>query len=128
MQQAIDVLSATGALVVMPNVACTQADKRTTPELAKRSAFNPKRVRAANRILDELAVENADTMVLLDLNGYVCPGGKYTNDLHGVDPLRVDGVHYTPAGSDLVGRWLAEQIGAAVSARSSSSTATPPAS
>jgi hypothetical protein len=51
--------------------------------------------------------------VLVDLNAYVCPGGRYTDRLHGVDPLGVDGVHYTNPGSDLVGRWLAPKLAAA---------------
>jgi hypothetical protein len=54
-------------------------------------------------------------MMLVDLNHYVCPHGTYQVGLHGVDPLRVDGVHYTTAGSNLLGRWLAPQL--AVAAR-----------
>ncbi len=118
MQQAIDVLTASGATVVIPTVACTMPEAGTANETIARSAFNPARVRAANRVLRELARENADRMMLVDLDHYVCPGGTYTSSLHGVDPLRVDGVHYTPAGSDLVGRWLAPQLAIAARKRS----------
>jgi peptidoglycan/LPS O-acetylase OafA/YrhL len=110
MQQAIDVLTATGANVVIPTVACTAPEAGAAAETIDRSAYNPDRVRAANRVLRELARKNADRMTLVDLHRYVCPGGRYTNNLHGVDPLRVDGVHYTPAGSDLIGRWLAPRL------------------
>ena len=106
-----------GAVVVIPTVACTQPESGTTAETVSHSAFNPARVRAANRVLRELARENVGRMMLVDLNRYVCPGGKYANSLHGVDPLRVDGVHYTPAGSDLVGRWLAPRLAVAAQRR-----------
>ncbi len=133
MQQAIDVLSSSGAVVVVPNVACTKQKTDAGTVDVDRSAFNPKRVRAANQVLAELARENADRMVLVDLKGYVCPDGKYHDRLHGVDPLRVDGVHYTDPGSNLVGRWLAPQLAAAarlsrVPATSSTTTTTTAAS
>ncbi len=128
-QQAIDTLTSTGAAVVIPTVACTEP-KADNGELdISRSAFNPKRVRAANEVLEDLALDNGDRMVLVDLNGYVCPGGRYTDRLHGVDPLRVDGVHYTNAGSDLIGKWLAPKLAAAARlhpAPATSSTTTPP--
>jgi peptidoglycan/LPS O-acetylase OafA/YrhL len=112
-QQAIDTVTATGVPVVVPTIACTKP-KADNGELdVRRSAFNPKRVRAANRVLRRLARDNRGRMVLVELNHYVCPGGRYRDRLHGVDPLRVDGVHYTNAGSDLVGRWLAPQLAAA---------------
>jgi peptidoglycan/LPS O-acetylase OafA/YrhL len=117
MQQAIDTLTSTGAAVVIPTVACTEAKTDSGTETVTRSAFNPNRVRAANRVLEELARENADRMVLVDLDRYVCPGGKYHDSLHGVNPLRVDGVHYTNPGSDLIGRWLAPQLAVAAGLR-----------
>jgi peptidoglycan/LPS O-acetylase OafA/YrhL len=126
-QQAINVLTATGATLVMPTVACTQAESGATDGTVSASAFNPERVKAANRVLRQLARENADRMVLVDLDHYVCPDGKYHSDLHGVDPLRADGVHYTPEGSDLIGRWLAPQIAAAAQLRAPTTTSTAPA-
>jgi hypothetical protein len=131
MQQAIDTLTATGAAVVIPTVACTQSPTNDGSQTLERSAFNPARVRAANRVLRELAAENADRMMLVDLNRYVCPGGTYHDSLHGVNPLRVDGVHYSSAGSDLVGRWLAPQLAAAARLRTpapATTTVPPPAS
>ncbi len=130
MQQAIDTLTSTGAAVVIPTVACTQSKTDNGSQTLARSAFNPARVRAANRILRQLAVENADRMLLVDLNGYVCPGGTFRDSLHGVDPLRVDGVHYSTAGSDLVGRWLAPQLAVAAHLRTpapATTTVPPPA-
>lgn len=112
-RQAVDALSAGGALVVMPNVTCTEPDARITPDMAQHSAFNPVRARAANRVLNELARENPDQFRVVDLDSFVCPRHRYTNSLRGVDPLRIDGVHYSVAGSNLVGAWMARQIAAA---------------
>jgi peptidoglycan/LPS O-acetylase OafA/YrhL len=112
-QQAIDTLTSTGAAVVVPTIACTKPKADNGALDISRSAFNPKRVRAANEVLEDLARENTGRMVLVDLDAYICPGGRYTDRLHGVDPLRVDGVHYTNPGSDLVGRWLAPKLAAA---------------
>ncbi len=109
-QEAIDVLSAGGATVVIPTVACTQAQPSTPQKAIDRSALNPARVRAANRVLRDLARENAGRMKLVDLDAFLCPGGRYHRSQDGVDPVRVDGVHFSPAGSDLVGRWLAPQL------------------
>jgi len=110
MQQAVDTLTSTGAYLVVANIACSDPPEGTTDAIARRSAFNPARVEAGNDVLEELAAENADRMKLVDLHGYLCPGGRYHSALHGVDPVRTDGVHLTPAGSDLVGRWLAPQL------------------
>jgi peptidoglycan/LPS O-acetylase OafA/YrhL len=130
-QQAIDTLTSTGAAVVIPTIACTKPKADNGAVDISRSGFNPKRVRAANEVLEDLARENAGRMVLVDLNAYVCPSGKYTDTLHGVDPLRVDGVHYTNPGSDLVGKWLAPKLAAAArlshaSAAPTTSTTAPP--
>lgn len=46
---------------------------------------------------------------LLDLRGAVCPRGRYEEVVDGVK-LRFDGVHWTPAGSAWVWRWMAAQL------------------
>jgi hypothetical protein len=69
-----------------------------------------------NADLAVLAARNAARMTLVDLRAHVCPRGRFQEGLDGVDQLRPDGVHYGPAGSDLVGRWLAPLL---VAARSS---------
>ncbi len=40
----------------------------------------------------------------------MCPDGSYQSGLGPVADLRPDGLHYGPAGSDLVGGWLAGEI------------------
>jgi peptidoglycan/LPS O-acetylase OafA/YrhL/lysophospholipase L1-like esterase len=78
--------------------------------VTKRSAFNPDRVRAANAVITALARERPDLVVTPDLNRFLSPEGHYQRGLRGVDPMRVDGVHLSPAGSDMVGEFLAPWV------------------
>ena len=55
-------------------------------------------------------------MSLIDLAGYVCPDNRYRRDLGAVAVVRVDGIHYSADGADLVGRWLAQEIARAARA------------
>jgi lysophospholipase L1-like esterase len=58
----------------------------------------------------ELERREPDRVKVLELNRFVSPDGVFTNHLAGVDDLRGDGVHFTPAGADLVASWLAPQL------------------
>jgi lysophospholipase L1-like esterase len=49
-------------------------------------------------------------VALLDLADFVCPGGRFQPGIGAVAQLRIDGLHYSDEGSDLVGRWLAPRI------------------
>jgi hypothetical protein len=65
-------------------------------------------VEAVNALYDRLAAE-LPGVELLDWGKVLAPDGAFTWDLAGLDgsPVRVrleDGVHLTPAGSDLVAR------------------------
>lgn len=110
MQQAIDTLSSTGVFVVVANIACSNPPVGTSDSVAARSAFNLARVKAGNAVLENLASRNTERMRLVDLNAFPCPDGDYRPGLHGVDPVRDDGVHLTQEGSALVGRWLVPQL------------------
>jgi peptidoglycan/LPS O-acetylase OafA/YrhL len=46
---------------------------------------------------------------LVDLQGYICPGGKCREKQDGVT-LRVDGEHFEGAGGRLVASWLLDQV------------------
>jgi hypothetical protein len=41
-----------------------------------------------------VAAEHPNQVYVQDLNAYVCPGGKYTEDLNGVPVRQPDGVHF----------------------------------
>ena len=79
----------------------------------------PRIVARANSNLAAIATRRPAHVTLLDLAGFVCPGGRFSPGIGAVAQLRVDGLHYSDEGSDLVGRWLAPRI--ASLARSDSS-------
>jgi hypothetical protein len=109
-QHMVDLLSATGVQVVVTNYPCAKAPERTPDELESIGLFNDARRKAANRVLAEVAAANPDRMRLYDLDGFLCPTGRYQSGLRNVDPMRIDGVHFTRRGSNVVGRWLARQL------------------
>jgi hypothetical protein len=60
-----------------------------------------------------VAAEHPQTDSVVDLDGAVCPGGKYTANLDGVAARRNDGVHFTVAGGQLLAPVLMPPIVAA---------------
>ncbi len=104
LDDAVEVLSADGATVVIPRMPCLSRST-STPALAQLSQFDPRRVDAANAVIDQLA-RTDDRVVAPDLFGFLCPTGRYQTALRGVSPVRVDGVHFGDAGSDLVAGFL----------------------
>jgi peptidoglycan/LPS O-acetylase OafA/YrhL len=110
MQHAIDVLTASGAKVVVLNLPCSSTPEGTAENVIESTAANIRRVRAANAALEKLHAREPSKFVLGDLMGYLCPRGQYERAIHGVDPMRVDGVHFSRQGSNVFGRWLAPQL------------------
>jgi lysophospholipase L1-like esterase len=78
-----------------------------------------------NDVQRDYAARHTDAVRLVDLDGYLCTDG-YRNSLHGVGPLRSDGLHFTPQGVRLVWRWLSPRlIDVAVSPASNGVAASP---
>jgi len=78
--------------------------------------LSPANLARANADLAILAARNSGRVSLIDLAGYVCPDNRYRRDLGAVAVVRVDGIHYSADGADLVGRWLAQEIARAARA------------
>jgi hypothetical protein len=112
-QETVDGLLGAGAQrVVFTTLACFEPSWfRRQPRLA------PQNTAHINENLSIVAARNPGRLELIDLAAYVCPGGRALHTLESVETLRVDGVHYSDEGSDLLGRWLAPQLAAAVPAR-----------
>jgi peptidoglycan/LPS O-acetylase OafA/YrhL len=105
-EAAVQVLSSTGARVVLltsPHYVPRQAVNQTGEW---RNRYDPARIDVWNDVLAQVAASHPDRVTLVDLQGFQAAH----ND---EDGLRVDGVHYTPAGADVVTSWLAPQITAA---------------
>ncbi len=103
-------LSHAGARVVIPTMPYYRPGPTIDPAIVPTSAFNPARVRATNQALADLAAREPTAFETIDLNAFLSPHGKYQDSLDGVQHVRTDGVHFSPAGSDLVGAWLAPQL------------------
>ena len=103
MQRAVDVLGSRGAKVVVLTSPYFQAKHDIVD--ADRTAYNPERVDHLNGLFRQL-----HGVSVLDLNRFLAPEGHYTDVALDVADARGDGVHFTDAGADLVGRWLAPQL------------------
>ena len=105
LNQAVDILSSTGAKVVlftMPYVdpPVEAADGSTFPE------NEPSRITAFNQLLVQVAGQRAGTVTLVDLNKMLDPDGQYQSDVDGVTVRWSDGIHISKAG----GEWLQPRI------------------
>jgi peptidoglycan/LPS O-acetylase OafA/YrhL len=110
---AVDVLSARGAKVMLLTSPCFKP-RDLGLDAPTYVRLNHQRVNDLNDLYWEFARQHADQVVIVDLNGLVCPEGEYTDiTIDGVH-MREDGVHFTVEGADLVARRLAPEIIAAV--------------
>ena len=75
-----------------------------------RAPFRAARVRHLNRLVELVAGSRAGAVSVVDLNRFLGPDGRYTNRVRGVDDVRGDGIHLSPAGQVLVGQWLDRRL------------------
>jgi len=68
------------------------------------------RIATVNDLYRRFAAQHPDKVILTDMNGFVCPEGKFTDIVIDGVKLRWDGGHFTEAGSVPVARWLLPQI------------------
>ena len=67
-------------------------------------------VEPLNDLYREFAQQYPDRVSIIDLNGFMCPDGEYSDlTIDGVK-IRSDGVHFTEDGAAIVARWLGPQI------------------
>ncbi len=118
LEQAVDILAAGGARVVIPLIPCFGSIPGA-PISEQKGSLDVERVRAANRVIDLVA--SLDRRVVApDLFTFVCPKGRYQGDIGGVTGVRHDGVHFSAEGSDLVARFLAPTLHAAMNEKPTS--------
>jgi lysophospholipase L1-like esterase len=96
--------------VVIPKVPCLGQPKYMVDGVNMAPERNdPKRAAAVNRALDAFAAKHPKAVHLVEPNEVVCPSGKFTEKVNGVQ-LRDDGVHYTKAGAAQFWKWLMPQL------------------
>lgn len=108
LEKAVRIATAQGALMVFMTKPCQdtgeQPDGNPWPE------DSPRRQSVYNSLLRQVARENPGRVYVQDLNSYVCPGGTYSEDLHGVPVRAPDGVHFTFGRTGTGGDFLAPAI------------------
>jgi peptidoglycan/LPS O-acetylase OafA/YrhL len=68
-----------------------------------------RRVQWLNDVQRRYVARHSDQVKLVDLHQFLCADG-YSNSIHGVHELRSDGVHFTPAGVQMIWKWMGPQI------------------
>ena len=106
LRTAISIVSEHGAAVVLLTAPYTRRMER--PDGGLFPEDTPVRVDAWNRLLRGVAAET-DSQVL-DLNRVICPDGKFTWTINGLQ-VRSDGLHFTPAGVQrVIAPWLVPRL------------------
>jgi peptidoglycan/LPS O-acetylase OafA/YrhL len=108
LDQAIQIMGSHGSHIVLLTAAYTHRAER--PDGGLYDEDQPARIDAWNSLLRAEAARRPDTVTLLDLNKVVCPDGKYTESIDGLQ-VRSDGLHFTPEGvRQIIAPWLLPQL------------------
>jgi lysophospholipase L1-like esterase len=110
LDRAVTALSSRGGRVVLCTYPYTRRGER--PDGGLYPEDDPARIRRWNTLLHEAAARRPDVAQVADTGAVLDPGGGYTPTVNGV-VVRSDGLHLTPAGSDLLARWLLPRLAAA---------------
>jgi len=102
----IRIAGAEGAKVVL--LTAPRFQRPAPPGGGQWPENDPARVDRFNGLLRELVAENR-SLELIDLGARTSPGTTYVDTVDGV-AVRSDGVHYSPAGVEWIGRWLLPQL------------------
>jgi hypothetical protein len=106
LQRALDILTSTGARVVVTTEPYNRRGERADGSLYPED--QPKRADRWNTLLRSVIGKRRDVTVL-DLNEKLCPDGYYTNKVDGIK-MRIDGVHPTPEAVKWLTPWLTDAL------------------
>ncbi len=98
--QVVDVLSATGAKVVL--LTMPDLDPQESPNGTPYPENDPVRVTEFNQIVTRVAAHKSSVATLVNLNKVIDPGGHYQSVIDGVTVRWADGIHISKPG----GEWL----------------------
>src|SRR6266545_2879434 len=106
LRKSISVVGERGATVVLLTAPYTRRMER--PDGGLFPEDTPARVDAWNRLLRAVAAETGARV--LDLNRVICPDGRFTWAIDGLQ-VRSDGLHFTPAGVQrVIAPWLLPRL------------------
>ena len=106
LQRALDILTSTGARVVVTTEPYNRRGER--PDGSLYPEDQPARADRWNALLRSVIGKRPDVTVL-DLNKKLCPNGYYTNKVDGIK-MRIDGVHPTPEAVKWLTPWLTDAL------------------
>ncbi|WP_131810150.1 acyltransferase family protein, partial [Mycolicibacterium fortuitum] len=106
LQRALDILSSTGARVVVTTAPYNRRGERSDGTLYPED--QPGRVQAWNTMLRDVVAHRPNVSVL-DFNAKLNPDGKYTAKIDGVR-MRSDGVHPTSEAVQWLTPWLLDSL------------------
>ncbi|NTY64032.1 acyltransferase family protein [Mycolicibacterium sphagni] len=106
LHHALDILSSTGALVVVATEPYSRHGEQANGSLYPED--QPSRVDQWNVLLRKV-VGDRKNVTVLDLNKKLAPNGGYTNKINGVQ-VRIDGVHPTPNAVKWMTPWLLDAV------------------
>ena len=110
LEGAVDALSAGGARVILLTAPCFKPRDLAMAQTISGEHLKVWPVEPLNGLYGDFAQQHADRVSVVDLDGFICPGGGYSDlSIDGVR-IRSDGVHFSPEGAAVVARWLAPQI------------------
>ncbi|AQA06193.1 hypothetical protein BVC93_06615 [Mycobacterium sp. MS1601] len=118
LNRALDVVSATGARVVVTTAPYSRRAERSDGSLYPED--RPARTDEWNALVREVAKDRPNVSVL-DLNKKMGPGGYYQNRIDGIR-LRGDGLHPTPEAVEWLAPWLIDALEEAAPKKPSPST------
>jgi len=106
---AIDVLGASGAPVVFLTTPYFKYPEEVSEPGRTFDENQPWRIDRLNSLYRQAVLARPGSAAVLDLNTMVNGGDTYRDSIDGVR-LRDDGVHFSPAGADLIAEWLLPQL------------------
>ncbi|KAA0107960.1 acyltransferase family protein [Mycolicibacterium sp. P1-5] len=106
LRHALDILSSTGALVVVTTEPYNRHGEQANGNLYPED--QPSRVDQWNTLLRKV-VAGRKNVTVLDMNKKLAPNGNYTNKINGVQ-VRSDGVHPTPNAVKWMTPWLLDAV------------------
>jgi peptidoglycan/LPS O-acetylase OafA/YrhL len=92
LEKAVRIATEGGALMVLMTKPCQDTGEQPNGDPWPQDSAA--RQDAYNSLLTQVAAEHPDQVYVQNLNAYVCPGGKYAEDLNGVPIRQSDGVHF----------------------------------
>ena len=106
LEQAVDVATSTGALMVMMTSPCFDSGEQDNglpwPE------DSATRLAEYNAMVRQVAAQHPSTVKVLDFDALICPGGQFTTSFNGIQVRDGDGVHIVPTAA--AGQWLDARV------------------